>query len=90
MLDRLKMKKKSHMEVTIDQFANILRKERETILIWMRVGMPYASQGNWKTGEGFSIRLPHALEWLALVGAHLDAFGDKAAISALRLDLSQS
>ena len=92
MLDRLKMKlsRKSDMQFTVDQFARMVGKERETVLIWMRVGMPYAAQGNWKTGEGFSIRLPHALEWLALVGAHLDDSGDKATISALRLNLSQS
>jgi hypothetical protein len=52
----------------------------------LRVGMPYASAGNWSTGEGFSIRTPHALEWLGLVGAHVEQCNDKAALRALRLD----
>ena len=88
MLDRLGMKrtKKSHMEVTLDQFAKVLGQDSETVLVWIRVGMPYASAGNWSTGEGFSIRTPHALEWLGLVGAHVEQCNDKAAFRALRLD----
>src|SRR5262249_13255436 len=90
MLDRLKMKlnRKSDMQFTVDEFARMVGKERETVLIWMRVGMPYASQGNWRTGEGFSIRPPHALEWLGLIGAHVEQCNDKAALRAFRLGRS--
>jgi hypothetical protein len=78
--------RKSDLQFTVDQFAKMLGTERETILIWLRVGMPYVSQGNWRTGEGFSIRLHHAIEWLGLAAGHVEQCNDKAAFCALRLD----
>jgi hypothetical protein len=82
MLHRLDMKvsQRSDLEFTLDEFAKIVGVERETVLIWIRVGMPYAFQGNWRTGEGFSIRMHHAIEWLGLAGAHVDERNDKAAL----------
>jgi hypothetical protein len=82
----MKLRKKPHMEFSLDQFAKLLGQDCETVLVWIRAGMPYASMGNWKTGEAFFIRMPHAVDWLVLVGAHIDQWGDKAAASALRMD----
>jgi phage terminase Nu1 subunit (DNA packaging protein) len=55
--------------LSIEEFAAVVQTEPETVLLWVRVGMPYTTAGDIETGEGFRLRVDWAAEWLALVTA---------------------
>jgi hypothetical protein len=54
-------------KMPFDLVAQFVGKDRDTILHWLRCGCPYREEGNWETGDGFSLSLPHVIDWSALV-----------------------
>jgi hypothetical protein len=40
------------------------RVDAETLLTWVRCGLPYVDQGDIVTGQGFSFRAVHIFDWL--------------------------
>src|SRR3954469_955723 len=41
---------------TVEEIAPEYRVTVETVLTWLRAGMPYVQAGDWRTGEGFVLR----------------------------------
>jgi hypothetical protein len=41
--------------------------EPETILTWLRAGMPHAVEGDWETGKGFGFRFAWVFDWKAML-----------------------
>jgi len=60
--------------------------DRDAVLIWLRVGLPYAVEGNWETGEGFWLAISWMMEWGVHTTMRADASGDWATARELRLD----
>ncbi len=58
---------KSAGRFPIDQAAELLGVDRAAVLTWLRAGMPFSTEGDWRTGEGFELALAWAIDWVALV-----------------------
>jgi hypothetical protein len=54
-------------DLSITDAATLLNETPQVILRWLRAGCPYAVEGNWRSGEGFVVRLIWLMEWSALV-----------------------
>lgn len=51
----------------IDEAAELLGVDRAAVLTWLRAGMPYAAEGDWRTGDGFELVPAWVLDWRAMV-----------------------
>jgi hypothetical protein len=58
--------------------------DRDTLLTWLRAGLPYVQEGDFETGEGFTIRSTHVHDWLAGL---MCVGGSDADRRKLRIDL---
>jgi hypothetical protein len=57
----------------------------ETVLGWLRAGLPYAQEGNWRTGEGFVLRSAWTFDWILALVCLAECPGQKAPARELRL-----
>lgn len=71
--------------MTIAEFARMLGERRETVLTWLRAGAPYAAEGDWRSGAGFTLRLAAVIEWVSALAVICDASGDGDAKQRLKL-----
>jgi hypothetical protein len=55
------------IEMTLDEFAEVIGKEPETVLQQLRAGMPFRTEGDWHTGEGFTVTPAHSHDWLVFM-----------------------
>jgi hypothetical protein len=70
---------------TVEETAQMLEVDRETVLRWLSSGAPYTSVGNWSNGDGFVVDLSWLVNWLLLMGAHLALMGRDDLLDALRI-----
>jgi hypothetical protein len=75
--------------LTVSGLADLLGVEPETVLTWLRAGMPFIKRGDFKTGEGFLLRPSWTLEWVALLSIVADVTGDDQAAQELCLSFLQ-
>lgn len=66
---------KPRYEVPLALFAKMIGQEPQIVLNQLRAGMPCTAEGNWSTGEGFTIATAPALDWLILVAGPVDRSG---------------
>ena len=76
---------KSAVRFPIDRVAELLGVDRDAVLTWLRAGMPYSVEGDWRTGEGFEIVLPWAIDWTVMAYGLAVHQGAVAAARRLRL-----
>jgi hypothetical protein len=36
--------------------------DRDAVLVWLRAGMPYTTEGDWATGDGFWVAVPWVMD----------------------------
>ena len=65
LLDRLANKHRSGQleSFSVEEIAEVSRATPADVLRWLRAGMPFQLEGDWKTGKGFRIPLSWALDW---------------------------
>lgn len=72
--------------LSIDELAELVGADPADVLRWLRAGMPYHVRGDFESGDGFTIRASHAIDWLGLVHrAALAADAVRYVAGALRL-----
>jgi len=52
---------------TVDQLSGLA--EHSEIMRWLRMGMPYHTEGDWETGDGFLINFAWLWDWTGLVSS---------------------
>lgn len=52
---------------SVSEFARASSVEPETVLQWLKAGMPFLTAGDWKTGEGFILCFGWAADWTAML-----------------------
>lgn len=52
------------VSLDVENIASLYHMQPETVLTWLRAGMPYHQKGDWKTGKGFLIQVPQASDWI--------------------------
>jgi hypothetical protein len=62
--------------------------DRDAVLVWLRAGMPYTTEGDWATGDGFWVAVPWVMDWGVHATARAESSGDWATGRELRLDVS--
>jgi hypothetical protein len=65
------------IEWTIEATAEGLGLTIETLVIWLRSGMPYAREGDWATGTGFVLVPSWVIDWQAKLTVLNKLFGNK-------------
>jgi hypothetical protein len=55
----------------------------DTLLTWLRAGLPYVDEGDFETGESFTFRSAHVFDWLS---ALICVSGSEAEQRKLRID----
>jgi hypothetical protein len=50
-------------EFPIDEVARLLGVEPEAILTWLRCGAPHVLEGDFQTGQGFTLRVAQIIDW---------------------------
>jgi len=57
----------------------------QTVLTWLRAGLPYLQEGDWHTGEDFVLRPAWVFDWILALSCLTDCPGQKAWAQELRL-----
>jgi hypothetical protein len=57
--------------------------DADTLLTWLRAGLPYADEGDFETGQGFTFRSSHVFDWVAALNC---LGGSDAERRKLRID----
>ena len=70
---------------TIEEIAGEYRVEPEAVLVWLRAGMPYVQEGDWRTGGGFVLRPAWVFDWVLALLCLETAPGQQPAGRKLRL-----
>jgi hypothetical protein len=52
---------------SIDAAAELFGVDRAAVLTWLRAGMPYSVEGDWRTGAGFEIVVSWTIDWTVMV-----------------------
>ena len=73
------------VDMGIDEFAAALGRDRAAVLVWLKAGMPFATMGDWETGEGFVIKSHWAIDWQILTYVYAKNAGEMDAARALRI-----
>jgi hypothetical protein len=74
------------IEWTIEATAERLGLTVETVVIWLRSGMPYAREGDWATGAGFVLVPSWVIDWQAKLTVLNKLFGDQHTARQLAID----
>jgi hypothetical protein len=64
--DRLEHPPILHSEIptlSVGEYAGLTRQSASNVLKMLKAGMPFVEEGDWRTGEGFTLRLHWAMEW---------------------------
>lgn len=78
-IDRLEAThERPQREMTLPEFALLIGEDEQTILARLRAGMPFRTEGDWSTGEGFLITPAHAIDWGLLVAGEISDRADLA------------
>ena len=72
LLRRIESRRKSFSQrnlysFSVDEIAEMSDVRPADVLCWLKAGMPYAEEGNWRTGAGFRIPLIWAMDWQVLI-----------------------
>jgi hypothetical protein len=70
---------------SIEEIARMTGEEPETLLTWLRAGMPYAVQGDWETGDGFGLTFAWVFDWKATLSCLARFSGDRTNAAKLGL-----
>ena len=73
------------MVLAIDDLAEMLGVTCDTVLVWLRAGMPCRERGCYETGDGFRLVPSWAFDWIGSLSAQAYAAGDERGRRALRL-----
>ncbi len=57
--------------ITVPVMAQLIGAAPQDVLTWLRAGMPYQCEGDWRTGRGFELVPAWAIEWVLTVIAQL-------------------
>ena len=60
---------------SVEKIAELSEVAPADVLAWLRAGMPYRVEGDWKTGKGFQIPLAWAIDWQVLVTGYATHVG---------------
>ena len=74
------------IEWTIEATADGLGLSVETLVIWLRSGMPYAREGDWATGAGFVLVPSWVIDWQAKLTVLNKLYGNLHTTRRLALD----
>jgi hypothetical protein len=69
--------------LTFEETCADWKVDRDTLLTWLRAGLPYVQEGDFETGEGFTFRSTHVFDWLS---ALICISGSEAEQRKLRID----
>ena len=58
----------------------------ETLLVWLRRGMPYAKEGDWASGAGFLLVPSWVIDWQANLTILNKHFGNRHTARQFALD----
>lgn len=61
---------------TVEDMAEMFDVSRETVLGWLRAGMPYREGGCFETGEGFKLVLSWVIDWTFALNMLARVLGD--------------
>ena len=71
---------------TFDEACERMAVDAETMLTWLRSGMPVLKEGNWETGGGFVIYCQYLFDHLFTLHFLTAHFADREAARILRVD----
>jgi hypothetical protein len=74
------------IEWTVAATAEGLGLTAETLLIWLRSGMPYSREGDWATGAGFLLVPSWVIDWQAKLMVLNKLFGNTHTTRQLALE----
>ena len=66
----------SDMNWPIEGIAKAFKVDTEEVLRWIRMGLPCVDEGDFETGEGFTIRVAMAMDWTSLVSREVYRMGN--------------
>lgn len=72
-------------DMPVADCAKLMGVPASTILSWLRVGLPYVQEGDWRNGEGFVLRLRWTIEWTALLVHAAHSSADRDILQRLQL-----
>ena len=73
------------VEWTIEATADALGLTVQTLLVWLRSGMPYAKEGDWATGADFVLVPSWVIDYQAKLTVFNKLFGDQHTARQLAL-----
>ena len=71
--------------LSIEETALLLGVDTQSVLLWLRAGMPYVKEGDFETGAGFRLRPSWVLDWMLTLSTVCLLTEDEPARRALRL-----
>ena len=72
-------------DLPIDEAGEAFGVPRDTLVTWLRCGMPYAVGGDFETGDGFVLRSKWLLDWLIALSVIAAAAGWPPAAKTLKI-----
>ncbi|MER8844031.1 MULTISPECIES: hypothetical protein [Mesorhizobium] len=88
-LDRLidweELTAREPVDLPIDEACKVFGITRDTMVTWLRCGMPYAVAGDFTTGEGFVLRSKWLLDWQIALTCIASAVGWPPAAKILKI-----
>jgi hypothetical protein len=73
------------MACPIGEAAAMFGEEPETLLCWLRCGMPFVKAGSWETGDGFLLSPPWVFDWKMSLVCLAKFSGDPISAQKLRV-----
>jgi len=73
------------MTFSIGEMAELTGEEPETLLQWLRAGLPYVVEGDWESGTGFAFKPAWVLDWVMALSCLAKLTGDRNNAAKLRL-----
>jgi hypothetical protein len=88
-IDRLEnwqeLRSEPEVVLAIDEVAKMFGVTCETVLVWLRAGMPCRERGCFETGDGFKLVPCWTFDWVSSLSALADVAHDGRAQRALKL-----
>lgn len=77
----------SGLRLSIDDAAAMYAAgDRQPVLTWLQAGLPFDTEGDWETGEGFILVAHWVTDWVVGLSRQCTLVGDNEAAHELQLD----
>jgi hypothetical protein len=73
------------LHLPLDEAAAVFGIERETLVTWLRAGLPYGEVGDFETGDGFILNTAWLVDWMILFQCLARASGDTPSVRKLQI-----